>query len=165
MLFCFQRRRDIIRHLKTWVRGVSGYLKLGGQVVMWRAAAAARRRLLFCQKLGGQLPTLPTRQLRPWKVLRLYYILFLPKPQHSDCNHLVISVNFVIFCAAYETERFFILLLLIQGTRLYFVIKLDLRSLPRLRLEPPIFFLPASLINIYLMKARLCIIQAVGTKL
>ena len=27
--------------------------------------AAARRRLLFCQKLGGQLPTLPTRQLHP----------------------------------------------------------------------------------------------------
>ena len=28
--------------------------------------AAARRRLLFCQKLGGQLPTLPIRHLRPW---------------------------------------------------------------------------------------------------
>ena len=27
--------------------------------------AAARRRLLFCPKLGGQLPTLPTRHLRP----------------------------------------------------------------------------------------------------
>ena len=27
--------------------------------------AAARRRLLFCQKLGGQLPTLPTRHLCP----------------------------------------------------------------------------------------------------
>ena len=31
---------------------------------MWRAATG-RRRLLFCQKLGVQLPTLPTRQLRP----------------------------------------------------------------------------------------------------
>ena len=39
------------------IRGVTGYLKLGGQVVMQRAAAA-RRRLLLCQKLGGQLPTL-----------------------------------------------------------------------------------------------------------
>jgi hypothetical protein len=27
--------------------------------------AAAWRRLLFCKKLGGQLPTLPTRHLRP----------------------------------------------------------------------------------------------------
>ena len=27
--------------------------------------AAAWPRLLFCQKLGGQLPTLPTRHLRP----------------------------------------------------------------------------------------------------
>ena len=36
-------------------RGVSGYLKLGGQVVM-RRTAAAWKRLLFCQKLGGQLP-------------------------------------------------------------------------------------------------------------
>ena len=25
-----------------------------------------RRHLLFCQKLGGQLPILPTRHLRPW---------------------------------------------------------------------------------------------------
>ena len=31
-----------------------------------RRAGSARRRLLFCQKLGGQLPTLPTRHLRPW---------------------------------------------------------------------------------------------------
>ena len=46
-------------------RGVSGYLTLGGQIVMWRAAAAARRLLLFCQKLGGQLPTLTIRHLRP----------------------------------------------------------------------------------------------------
>ena len=27
--------------------------------------ATTRRRLLFCQKLGGQLLTLPNRQLRP----------------------------------------------------------------------------------------------------
>ena len=45
-------------------RGVTGYLKLGGQVVM-RRVAAARRHLLFCLNLGGQLRTLPTRQLRP----------------------------------------------------------------------------------------------------
>ena len=38
-------------------RGVTGYLKLGGQVM---------RRLLFCQKLGGQLTTLPIRHLRPF---------------------------------------------------------------------------------------------------
>ena len=31
--------------------------------------AAARRPLLFCQKLGGQLPTLPTRHLRPCRIL------------------------------------------------------------------------------------------------
>ena len=43
-------------------RGVTGYQILGGQSVMWRAAAG-RRLLLFCQKLGGQLPT---HQLRPW---------------------------------------------------------------------------------------------------
>ena len=55
-------------------RGVTGYQILGGQSVMWRAAAG-RRLLLFCQKLGGQLPTLPTRQLRPCKVY----------PSHSGC--------------------------------------------------------------------------------
>ena len=46
---------------------------------MWPAAAAARRRLLFYQKLGGQLPTLPTRQLRPCHVsaeLDLLVVLF-----------------------------------------------------------------------------------------
>ena len=46
------------------LRGVSSFLKLGGQVVM-RCAAATAAALLNCQKLGGQLPTLPTRQLRP----------------------------------------------------------------------------------------------------
>ena len=130
------------------VGGLTGHLKLGGQVVM-RRAVAARWCLLFCQKLVGQLPNLATRQLHPWMVLRLYYILYLPK--NSGCNDLIISVNFVISCAAYEAERFFILVLLIQRTRLYFVIKLDLRRLLRLRLEPPIYFLLASLINIYLM--------------
>ena len=45
-------------------RGVSSFLKLGGQVVMWHAAATAGA-LLNCQKLGGQLPTLPIHQLRP----------------------------------------------------------------------------------------------------
>ena len=50
-------------------RGVSSFLKLGGQVVMWRAAAPSVT-LLFCEKLNDQLPTLPNRQLRPcrgWK--------------------------------------------------------------------------------------------------
>ena len=42
-------------------RGVTGYQILGGQLVKWRAAAD-RWRLLFCQKLGGQLPN---PQLRP----------------------------------------------------------------------------------------------------
>ena len=51
--------------LKIVFKGVTGYLKLGGQVVM-QHTAAVRRRLIFCQKLSGQLPTLPTRQLRPW---------------------------------------------------------------------------------------------------
>ena len=41
-------------------RGVTDYQILGGQLVK-RRAAAGRRRLLFCQKLGGQLPI---RQLR-----------------------------------------------------------------------------------------------------
>ena len=45
-------------------RGVSSFRNLGGQAVM-RRAAAARRRLLICQILGGQLPTLPTPHLRP----------------------------------------------------------------------------------------------------
>ena len=46
-------------------RGVTGDQILGGQLVK-RRAAAGRRRLLFCQKLGGQSPTLPTRQLGAW---------------------------------------------------------------------------------------------------
>jgi hypothetical protein len=33
--------------------------------VNFRDMKGTRRRLLVCQKLGGQLPTLPTRQLRP----------------------------------------------------------------------------------------------------
>ena len=40
--------------------------KLGGQVLM--------RRLLFCQNLGGQLPTLPTGHWHPWIV---YYSAIL----------------------------------------------------------------------------------------
>ena len=43
------------------------YLKLGGKLVM-RRAATFWPQLLFCQKLGGQLPTLPTRQLGPCKL-------------------------------------------------------------------------------------------------
>ena len=42
-------------------RAVTGYLNLGGQVVMRRSAATAVALLLFCQKLA----TLPDRQLRP----------------------------------------------------------------------------------------------------
>ena len=48
-------------------RGVSSYSKMVGQVVM-RRAAAARRRLLFCQNLGGQLPTLPTCHWHPCSI-------------------------------------------------------------------------------------------------
>ena len=55
--------------------GVSGYLKMGGQVVMWRAAW---RRSLFCQKLGGQLPT---SHLRPWIII------------HFCLNHFKILVD------------------------------------------------------------------------
>ena len=39
-------------------RDLNSFLKVGGQVVM-RRAAAARRLLLFCQNVGGQLPPLP----------------------------------------------------------------------------------------------------------
>ena len=39
-------------------RGVNSFLKVGGQVVMWRAAAG-RRRLLFCQNMGGNCPPPP----------------------------------------------------------------------------------------------------------
>ena len=45
-------------------QGYTGYLKLGGQVVM-RHTATAWRRLLICQSLGGQLPTLTPHNLRP----------------------------------------------------------------------------------------------------
>ena len=45
-------------YLYVFNRGVTGYLKLGGQEVM-RRAAATRRRLLFCQKLGGPLSLRP----------------------------------------------------------------------------------------------------------
>ena len=53
--------------LEIVFKGVTGHVKLGGhcgQLVM-RRTAAVRRGLIFCQKLSGQLPTLPTRQLRP----------------------------------------------------------------------------------------------------
>jgi hypothetical protein len=56
IIFGFQRSKPN--------RGVTSYLKLGGQGVM-RCTAAVRRHLLFCQKLSGQLPILPTRHLRP----------------------------------------------------------------------------------------------------
>ena len=51
----------------TLLRGVSGYLKLGGQVVMWRATAAAPPpggAFCFAKNWVGLL-TLPTRHLRP----------------------------------------------------------------------------------------------------
>ena len=50
---------------RSEVRGVSSFRNLGGQVVM-RSAAIAWRCLLFCQSMGGQLPT---RQLHPWRLL------------------------------------------------------------------------------------------------
>ena len=34
------------------------FLKVGGQVVIWQAAAA-QRHILFCQNLGGQMPPCP----------------------------------------------------------------------------------------------------------
>ena len=50
------------------IKGISGYLKLGGQVLMGR--------LLFCQKLGGQLPTLPAS--------------YTPAMMVKLCDHLLI---------------------------------------------------------------------------
>ena len=46
----------------TMYRGVTGYLNLGGQVVI-RHVGAIEWQIRFCQSLGGQLPTLPIRQL------------------------------------------------------------------------------------------------------
>ena len=60
----------VINSKKTKFRGITGYLKLGWQVVM-RRAAAVRRRLLYGPKVGGQLPILPTDLLRPWMGLSL----------------------------------------------------------------------------------------------
>ena len=50
---------------------------------MWRAAAG-RRLLLICQKLGGQSPTLPTRQSRPGPDSNWRFFLW---PQHLNWNH------------------------------------------------------------------------------
>ena len=58
------------------IRGVTGYLKFGGQVVMrcvTSTAAATATPFLFCPKLGGQLITLPTRQLHPWFYLLSHF--------------------------------------------------------------------------------------------
>ena len=52
----------------TLFRGVTRYLKLGGQAVMWHVVATATESL-FCQKLVGQLPTLSTSQLHPCLLL------------------------------------------------------------------------------------------------
>ena len=57
------------------LRGVSSYLKLGGQVVMWPATAAARRRLLFYQNLVGNCPPCPSHHLRPWYIYIPYFII------------------------------------------------------------------------------------------
>ena len=46
----------------NYCRDIIGYLKLGGQAVMWRIIAVWRH-LLFCQKLEGQLPSLTTLHL------------------------------------------------------------------------------------------------------
>ena len=40
-------------------RGVNSFIKLGGGQVVMRRAATARRRLLFCQNLGGNCPLPP----------------------------------------------------------------------------------------------------------
>ena len=55
----------LLFNLHMYDRGVSSFLNLVGQLVMQRVIAA-QRRLLFCQKVGEQLPTLPTRNLRPY---------------------------------------------------------------------------------------------------
>ena len=58
---CFLHSKSVYEHLAKYYRGVSDFLKLGGQVVMRHAAVVAAATLLFCQNLGGQLPTLHTR--------------------------------------------------------------------------------------------------------
>ena len=55
-----KRACSMIRKLRIIDRGVNSYLELGGQTVM-RRATAPQRRVMFCQNLGGQLSTLPTR--------------------------------------------------------------------------------------------------------
>ena len=64
-------------------RGVSSYLKLGGQTVI-RRNAAGWRRLLVCQKMGGQLPTpahplvtpmLHTIRHPKLRICSMYYLL------------------------------------------------------------------------------------------
>ena len=56
------------------MEGVTGCLKLGGQVVM-RRAAANQQHLLLYQKLGWQLTTLPPATYTPkcqWQILFKY---------------------------------------------------------------------------------------------
>jgi hypothetical protein len=69
------------------VRGVSGYLKLGGQVVMWQ----------ICKKLGGQLPTLPIRHLRPWGYIGIkghsVYLAIFSFVEFSTATFCVVSGN------------------------------------------------------------------------
>ena len=52
----------LLFNLHMYDKGVSSFLNLVGQLVMQRVIAA-QRRLLFCQKVGEQLPT---RNLRPY---------------------------------------------------------------------------------------------------
>ena len=69
--------------LTTLRRGITGYLMLGGQVEM-RRAAATRRRLLICQNMGGHLPNRP---LRPCCVTAVLFVRLLSLVSESSSNH------------------------------------------------------------------------------
>ena len=56
-------------------RGANIYLNLGVQVVM--LVAGARQCLLFCQNLGGQLPTLSICHWHPYKLLNKIILNFI----------------------------------------------------------------------------------------
>ena len=60
--------KDVTTKSVCYNKGVTGYLKLGEQVVM--------RRLLFCQKLGGQLPIHHLRScpIKIWHSLCSIYV-------------------------------------------------------------------------------------------
>ena len=78
------------------IRGVSGYLKLDGQVLMQNLQRRCRRCLRFCPKLGGHLPTLPTRHLCPCYNNRRVAVLTKPNLAHLlKKAHFLLSNQFL----------------------------------------------------------------------